>query len=579
MYRHRHRFSAVASSLARAGRDLAVVAVAAAGLLLAGCSELPEEFTLDGAFVGEGGVSPDPDAGPRPDGTPPQLDQGPKADAPAPPPPGVFDWRDAVMYFVMLDRFADGDSSNNNPEANVQTPANWQGGDLAGLLAKLKSGYFTQLGVNVLWLSSPVDTPGGRYLGVRDPNYYSGYHGYWPGDLTKVEEHLGDLALLKQVVDEAHKQKIKVLFDYVMNHVHELSPTYASNPGWFWPNTKDGGDCICGGNCSWAEPDGLKCWFDPFLPDFNFTLAPARKFSIDNAIKWIKDTGIDGFRLDAVKHIEMSWLTELRARVEKEIPKASGARFYMVGETFDGDKNVLKKYVNPQTMLDGQFDFPLRAEMVKVILARQGSFGDLHNFLDSNDGFYGAGAIMGTFLGNHDIPRSIHFAEDSPLWNDVWTNGKDRAWTNQPGAPANSSAYERLGLGFTALMTLPGVPLIYYGDEVGMAGAGDPDNRRFMQWSGTTPAQDTLRTLIGKLTKIRAQHEALRYGTRKGVVVQNDVYAYEMSHSADKLTVVLNRSDSSKSITLPGSSYQDLLSSQSYSSNVTVPARTGLILQ
>ncbi len=560
-------------------KTFAIFALLTAGArLVCACSELPAGFTLDGAFVGEAGLTPDPDAGgPTPDGTP-QVDQGPQRDAAAPP-PEVFDWRDAVMYFVMLDRFNDGDSSNNNPEANVETPANWQGGDLAGLLAKLKSGYFTQLGVNVLWLSSPVDTPKGRYLGVRDPHYYSGYHGYWPGDLTRVEEHLGDLALLKQVVDEAHKRSIKVLFDYVMNHVHELSPTYINNKGWFWPNQKGGGDCICGGNCSWAGPEGLKCWFDPFLPDFNFTIAAARKHSIDNAIQWIKDTGIDGFRLDAVKHIEVAWLKELRTRVEAEIPKQPGERFYMVGETFDGDKNVLKKYVNPQTMLDGQFDFPLRAELVKVILARQGSFNDLHGFLNGNEGFYGANAIMGTFLGNHDIPRSIHFAEDSPLWGDVWSDGKDRAWVDQPSAPAKTSAYERLGVGFIALMTLPGVPLIYYGDEVGMAGAGDPDNRRFMQWTGTTAAQEKLRTLIGKLTKVRSQHPALRYGSRKGLVVQHDVYAYEMSHKTDKLIVVLNRADGQQTVNLSGPSYQDLLSGQSFGGSVTVPPRGGVILQ
>ena len=543
--------------------------------LLGACSELPMEFKLDGAFTRL-------DAGPCTscDGGPDQaVVDGPRPDAPPPPPPGVFDWRDGVMYFVMLDRFFDGDPSNNAPEPNVETPANWQGGDLAGLLQKLKANYFTQLGVNVLWISSPLDTPAGRYMGTRDTHYYSGYHGYWPGDLTKIEEHVGDLALLKQVVDEAHAQGIKVLFDYVMNHVHELSPVYLANKSWFWPNEKNGGDCICGGNCSWAEPEGLRCWFDPFLPDFDFTQNAARNFSIGNAIQWIKDTGIDGFRLDAVKHIEMSWLTELRTRVQSEIVKQAGARFYLIGETFDGDKNVLKKYVDPQTKLDGQFDFPLRAELVRVVLSRQGTFFDLDNFLKGNDGYYGSTAIMGTFLGNHDIPRAIHFADDAPPWGDVWSDGKDRAWSNQPGAPSSQNAYQRLGLGFTVLMTLPGVPLIYYGDEIGMPGAGDPDNRRFMQWSGVSPDQEKLRLLLGKLTKVRSEHPALRYGQRKALVVRNDVYAYEMSHGSDTLTVVLNRSDAPQTVQLPGSSYQGLLSGQSFGGSVTVPARSGLILQ
>jgi len=506
------------------------------------------------------------DAGPAPDSAPAPDGGGPTS----------FDWRDGVMYFVLLDRFHDGNPNNNKPEQNVKTPANWHGGDLQGLLDKIKASYFKDLGINVIWISSPVDAPDGKYAGT-DGEDYTGYHGYWPTDLTKVEERLGDLNLLKQVVAEAHKQDIRVVMDYVMNHVHENSPVYAQNKSWFWSLTFNNKSCVCGQGCSWDfDPDRLRCWFMPYLPDFDFTNGAARSYSVSNAIKWLQDTGVDGYRLDAVKHIELSWLTDLRAQVNQTLP---GTKFYMVGETFTNSKSLLKQYIDPASKLDGQFDFPLRAELVRVILMRQGSFNDLESFLGGNDGYYGAGAIMGTFLGNHDLPRSINMAEDYPQFGD-WDSGKSKAWYNQPTQPSYDKPYQRLAVGFTALLTLPGIPLVYYGDEVGLAGGGDPDNRKPMPWSGLSTDQTWLRSHVTKLTKIRAAHPALRYGTRQQQWVAQDVYAYSMTHGSDKVIVVLNRSDSQQSIFLPGTSYKDLLTGATVSaSSVSISARSSLVLQ
>jgi len=494
--------------------------------------------------------------------------------------PGAFDWRDGVMYFVLLDRFKDGNPSNNTPESGVKTPANWQGGDLQGLLDQLTAGYFSGLGVNVIWISSPVDAPAGKYIGV-DKEYYTGYHGYWPTELTKVEEHLGDLKLLQKVVSEAHKRGIKVVMDYVMNHVHKNSSTYKSNASWFWDLNYYGKTCVCGQGCSWdVSPENKRCWFMDYLPDFDFTKSAPRSFSVNNAIKWIQDTGVDGYRLDAVKHIEMSWLTDLRSQINSKIIK-SGQRFYLVGETFTYSKSGLKPYIDPKTKLDGQFDFPLRKELVKVILMRQGTFKDLDSFLNSNDGYYGSGAIMGNFLGNHDLPRSIHLAEDTPGFGEM-DSGKNKAWYNTPSQPGYDKPYQRLAVAFTALMTLPGVPLIYYGDEIGLAGGGDPDNRRFMQWSGYNSHQSTLKAHLAKLGQIRKTFACLRRGTRKEHWKSNDVYAYSMTLGAEQLVVALNRSDSSKTITptLKKSSYTDLLSGKSVSAaSITIPARSSLVLQ
>src|SRR5262249_18484239 len=151
---------------------------------------------------------------------------------------------------------------------------------------------------------------------------------------------------------------------------------------------------------------------------------------------------------------------------------------------------------------------PLRANLIKAALLKQDSMQSLAGFMDSNQGYYGNGAVMSTFIGNHDVPRTIHFAQDNPLWGDPWDGGKDRNWNNQPGTVAEQSAYERLSVALAILLTNKGIPLIYYGDEVGMAGAGDPDNRRFMQWSNYNAGQSLLLDRVKKLGAFRAAHPA-----------------------------------------------------------------------
>jgi glycosidase len=486
-----------------------------------------------------------------------------------------IDWRDAIMYFVMIDRFADGDPANNVSVPGAEPPGQYKGGDLAGLREKIESGYFTDLGFNTLWITSPFDNADGSYTGT-DGHRYSGYHGYWPKDLDAIESHVGTEAELRAVIDAAHARGMQVLVDYVMNHVHSDSLVYQEHPGWFWPNDNGfGGNCICGQGCDWNS-QRIRCWFDPFLPDFDFRNGDARRYSVDNAVAWAKRLGLDGFRLDAVKHIETEWLTDLRARLTGEA--TWDQPFYLVGETFEGDRSVIKQYVNPQTMLDGQFDFPLRANALRVLLRRDGSMFDLAGFLDSNDDYYGAGAVMSTFLGNHDVPRTIHIGEDSPQFGE-WDGGKDRAWQNQPQLPGGPSAFERLALGYALIYTLPGVPMIYYGDEYGMNGAGDPDNRHMMQWAGYTAHQTWLRDRVAALGAIRAAHPALRRGDRTTLGTTTDVLVYRMTDGADTIIVALNRSDApAATVNLPGGEYTDLLTGAAIQAPAQIPARSALIL-
>jgi glycosidase len=528
------------------------------------------KFVVDGAWIA------DPDNGrTSPDGYGGQNSVL-RVDCDGCPKPPPIDWRDAVLYFVVIDRFANGDPGNDDA-LGLEAAADYQGGDIAGLIEKIEDGYFADLGVNALWITSPTDNADGSGVGT-DGHMYSGYHGYWPADLEATEPRVGTEEELRTLVEVAHRHGLKIVIDYVMNHVHAESPIYQDNPGWFWPNNNGaGGNCVCGAGCSWDDDYQRKrCWFTDYLPDFDFNNGDARRYSIGNALDWAKRIGADGYRLDAVKHIEDSWLLDVRARLRAEVEEDQV--FYLVGETYTGDRDLIKYYVNPDTMLDGQFDFPLRAQLLGTILRRAGSMSDLIGFLDANATFYGDGAVMSTFLGNHDVPRSIHIAEDTPMFGD-WDGGRDRAWSNRPNLPASERPFERVAVAYTLLMTTPGIPLIYYGDEIGMPGAGDPDNRRFMQWDGYDANQTWLRDTIASLARARRDHVALRRGSRRSLGSSGDVYSYEMSAAGDVVIVVLNRGDDAESaVGVPAGSYRDLVTGATFTAPFQVPERTGLVL-
>ena len=211
---------------------------------------------------------------------------------------------------------------------------------------------------------------------------------------------------------------------------------------------------------------------------------------------------------------------------------------------------------------------------------RNGTMGDLASFYDTNDNFYGVNAVMSPFLGNHDIGRVIHMAEDTPRWNIYSEGDKADGWTaTQPPQPTGDSAYERLGVAFAVLLTNRGAPLIYYGDEIGLAGAGDPGNRKFMKWDGVPSNQEALRTKVKSLTTARAAHPSLRRGRRITLDAQNDVWLYRMTTTGDEVYVLINRGDGQGNTgALPPGNYTELLEGGTATGGaITVPARSARI--
>ncbi|MCB9611706.1 MAG: hypothetical protein H6722_04550 [Sandaracinus sp.] len=519
-----------------------------------------------------------------------------------------FDWRDTFMYFVMVDRFRDSDGMANpvsgatDGDATTGPSGQYEGGDLRGITNQMD--YLSDLGVTALWITAPFENrnlAGAAIDPASDTHTYSAFHGYWPSPANVdysgatpsprplVESRIGNEADLRAMITAAHGATsangdgIKVLFDYVMNHVDVASGLYTAHNDWF-VRRGDGSRPLCGPENLWDDPYwGTRCAFTDYLPAFDFEGSPAaRAWSVADALWWAKEFDIDGYRLDAIKHVPLSWLTDLRARLNAEITDAPGDRFYLVGETFAYDnRELLRSYVDPDTMLDGQFDFPFKARLCEAVFTPTGNLASFGTWMDGNDGFYGPGSIMTTWIGNHDIPRPIHFASRE-ITNCREGSNPGNGWDWRPTQPTGPDAYERLGVAYAIMFTNPGIPLMYYGDEVGLAGGGDPDNRRMMPWNdgALNPHQRALREKVRALGQIRGAHPVLGRGRRVTVSSDADTWVYRMTGCGDEdVLVAINKADAPRSVTLPAGSYENLVAGGNVSGGSTMlGARSFLIL-
>lgn len=446
---------------------------------------------------------------------------------------------DDVIYLIMPDRFADADTSNDQPPQaapgtyNRKLPKAYHGGDLKGVQEHLP--YLKDLGVTTLWLTPLYQNDDGS----------SDYHGYGAVDEYAVEDRFGNMQDVQSLVAAAHQLGMKVLFDMVPNHVGPRHPWADSQPttGWLHGTPAHHLD-----NANYDFPpisdphavpanyiEALDGWFVNTLPDLAQENPLVAAYLLQNAEWWTESSGIDGVRIDTFPYVPRSFWSYYDQGLVARYPK-----FFMVGEVNDTDATVTSYWAGGQTGFDGidthlttPFDFPM-FQAIGDVVARGESAKKIVTVL-REDRFYPHPELLVTLLDNHDRPRFI----------------------TQAGGSA-----QKLKLGLSLLLTLRGIPQLYYGDEIGIPGGEDPDNRRdfpggfpgdknnaFTQ-AGRTPEQQEIFAHTQALLKLRREHPALRTGVQKHVAVGDKYYAFTREADGERLLIVFHNADAVESLNL-----------------------------
>lgn len=491
------------------------------------------------------------------------------------------DWERTVMYFMMVDRFKDGNPTNNHPVDNpeILPEANYYGGDLSGITQKIKDGYFDSLGVNTLWLSPITKNPEGAYGQYTNPDTkFSGYHGYWPVSSSKIDYRFGSEQALNELLDEAHKRNMNVILDYVANHVHELHPVYQQHPEWatdlYLP---DGSE-----NTQNWDSHRLTTWFDTFMPTLDFSRPEVVETMTDSALFWMDHYTLDGFRHDATKHIQLDFWRTLTYKLKKQIAIPRNQRLYQIGETY-GSRALIASYIS-SGMLNGQFDFNMYDDAVAVFARDDQPMTRLNSSLQESFSYYGYHNLMGYISGNQDRARFISYAGGELSFNE---DAKAAGWNREIGV-GNPVGYKKLAMLMAFNMTIPGIPVIYYGDEIGMPGGNDPDNRRMMRFDDVTPPEQTIRENTAALTRLRTSRMSLMYGDFQTLLVNNNQYAYARNYFDEWTFVFFNNADTEQTVEVKiplelvasstSAAFGSIWSANGKSIKVTLPAHSFEIL-
>ena len=434
-----------------------------------------------------------------------------------------FDRQTMIIYFMMVDRFRDGDTDNDKPlkDPDVLPKVNYYGGDIQGIIHELDAGYFQNLGVNTLWISPIMQNPDSAYgLYPKPHTRFSAYHGYWPVYLTKIDHHFGTPAVFHALVNDAHADSMNVLLDYVAHHVHKLSPVYKQHPDWVTNLYLPDGTL----NTEKWDEYRLTTWFDTFLPTLDLRKPEVVDPMTDSALFWVNNYHIDGFRHDATKHIDLLFWRTLNRKLK--MATNCDPMVYQIGETY-GSPDLIR-----------QFDFNVYDDAVAVFARKSESTVRLKNSMEQSLRYYGYHNLMGYITGNQDRPRFISLAGGDLKFGE---DTKLAGWTRNIGV-GDSSGYNKLELLHAFNLTIPGIPVIYYGDEIGLPGGNDPDNRRWMKFSGLNRKEAEVKSVVERLTALRRSSMALQYGDIQFVNTNSSTLAYWRYYFDERVLVVLNKS-------------------------------------
>ena len=446
---------------------------------------------------------------------------------------------DDVIYFLIPDRFADGDPTNNDPaksqglfdRGNLRS---YHGGDLQGVIDHFP--YIKSLGASAI-STTPIydsnDKPDTKRVYDVRP-YTTGYHGYDTVDFYSVDEHLGDLAKLKEFVHKAHLAGFVVLQDQVLNHSSPYHMWADDPPTLTWLNGTVQNH-LSNNLHRWTTMDpratfqiqqrNLEGWFLNIFPDLNQNDPEVAQYLIQNTLWWIAQTGFDAVRIDMLAQVPRPFWEKWMTALHREFPKVN-----VLGELDDGDPALLAYFQggrrgndNVDTKIDAVSDYAL-FYILRNAFARGNSIRQVSNIF-SHDWLYSNPNALVTFFGFQDIDRFM----------------------NEKGATPDG-----LKLAQTLIMTSRGSPLLYYGDEVAMLGGGDPDigrdflggfsgdQRNAFATTGRTTSENDVWNYLAKLGQLRRDLEPLRRGRTLDLLDEDQQMAYARYTDKDAVIVVIN---------------------------------------
>jgi glycosidase len=446
-----------------------------------------------------------------------------------------------VLYLIMTDRFAEGGATQPVAGDNRAAVRGWHGGNFAGIEQHLD--YLHELGVTALW-TTPVASNGAM------PD---SYHGYAATDLYATDAHFGSLDDYRHLSDALHARGMKLVIDLVPNHLGVQHPWVLDPPApeWFHGTLKSH-RATEHNFYELVDPHAPRAawsaittgWFTDAMPDLNQENPLVASYLTQNALWWIETANLDGLRLDTYPYVDRAFWRDFHSTLRGVYPHLTS-----VGEIFNGDPEVTSFFAGGvahrgiDTGLDTPFDFPIYFAL-RDTLAHGKPMTKLAEVL-RQDALYPHPERLVSFIGNHDTTRFFTEA-------------------------GNSAAKLKLALGLLA--TLRGMPQLYSGDEIGMMGGDDPDNRRDFPGgfagdahsaftrSGRTAEQEEIFAWSSGLLKLRAASPILQSGIEQNLFADDDAFAFVRAadekgcardHSSERFLIVANKASKSKAVDLP----------------------------
>jgi glycosidase len=456
---------------------------------------------------------------------------------------------DDVIYLIMPDRFSDGDQSNNAPSdappaANDRkNPRAYHGGDLRGVINHLP--YLKELGVTALWLTPWYDNWNGVHNCDKPWCPNTSYHGYGAIDYYSIDDRLGDLDTLRELVQKAHALGLKIVQDQVANHVGSHHPWVTDPPldNWFHGTlaqhsvNRFRNSALLSPHANQDEfRNTLDGWFNDDLPDMNQEEPEVARYEIQNSLWWIGETGLDAIRQDTIQYMPRFFIRDLSNALHRQYPK-----MWMVGEVFERDAAQTSFFIGGHTGWDGMdtkldsvFDFPLWNTALQVF-TNKAPMRALRDQL-KYDGLYPDPLRITVLANNHDTVRFMSL---------------------------DGATLEGAMMHIAFILSVRGVPQLYSGEEIAMEGKDDPDNRRDFPGgfpgdsrdaftiAGRKPAEQKMFDWTRTWIKLRAQHSAIRRGRLVDLFYDDDTYVFARQDPNETVIIATNRAEKEKRVTIP----------------------------